>query len=108
MAARGRRSKEGRYRMNSIEDLVARFSRIATADGSHWSVNTLVPDRLHLSRGESGGFAVFLEGAVDTFGTVPSRVGTEHSDSVVAMPSGRTISALRLGSDDPIHGNRVI
>jgi len=94
--------------MKSIEELVALFGGIPTADGQRWTVETLVPGRLHLSRGDGGEFAIFMEGAAETFGEIPPRVGVAHSDSVIALPSGRAIAALRIASQDPIHGNRVI
>lgn len=94
--------------MKSIEDLIAIFGGIPTADGNRWTVETLTPGRLHLSRGESGGFALFLEGVTETFGNIPPWAGVAHSDSVIALPTGHAIAALKIGSQDPIHGNRVI
>lgn len=94
--------------MKSIEELVALFAGIPTADGHRWTVETLVPGRLHLSRGERGEFAVFLEGLAETFGQIPPWVGLMHSDSVIALPGGQAIAALRIASQDPLHGNRVI
>src|SRR5262245_41719579 len=94
--------------MRSIEELVALFGDIPTADGQRWTVEALVPGRLHLSRGEGGEFAVFLEGGADTFGHIPPWIGLAHSDSVIALPGEHTIAALRIASQDPIHGNRVI
>jgi hypothetical protein len=94
--------------MKPIEELVALFAGIPTADGHRWTVETLVPGRLHLSRGERGEFAVFLEGAEETFGLIPPWIGLTHSDSVIALPGGHAIAALRIASQDPMHGNRVI
>ncbi|HEY1267321.1 MAG TPA: PD-(D/E)XK motif protein [Candidatus Binatia bacterium] len=94
--------------MKSIEELVALFAGIPTADGHRWSVEALVPNRLYLSRGEGGEFAVFLEGSTETFGIIPPWVGITHSGSVTVLPDARTIAALRIASQDSLHGNRVI
>lgn len=94
--------------MRSIEELVALFAGIPTAGGNRWTVEALVPGRLHLSRGEKGEYAVFLEGSAETFGRIPAWTGVMHSDSVVALPGGHVIAAVRIVSKNPIHGNRVI
>lgn len=94
--------------MRSIEELVTLFGGIPTADGQCWTVEALMPGRLHLSRGERGEFAVFVEGAAKTFGQLPPWRGLAHSGSVIALPGGQTIAALRIASQDPIHGNRVL
>src|ERR1041385_6736755 len=94
--------------MKSIEELVALFGGIPTANGYRWTVEDLVPGRLHLSRGERGEFAVFMEGPAETFGPIPPWIGLAHSESVIALPAGEAIAALRIASQDPIFGNRAI
>ena len=84
------------------------FNSLPPAEGSRWTIETVVPGRLHLSRGPVGEFALFLEGSVETFGELPRLPGVSHSDSVIALPGGQTIAALRIASRDQLYGNRVI
>jgi hypothetical protein len=93
--------------VNSLEDLVALFAKIPPADGDRWVVETLVPGRLRLSRGTRGEFAVFLQGTLESFGAIPAWAGLAHSASVRLLPGGEILAALRIVSQDHIHGNRV-
>jgi len=68
----------------------------------------LVEERLHLSRGSAGQFAIFLEGPRESFGKLPPLDGLEHADSITALPSSRQFAALRILSSDVVHGNRVL
>jgi hypothetical protein len=94
--------------MRSIESLVELFGQIPPADGDRWSVESVVSTRLHVSRGPTGAFALFVEGELQSFGELPAWAGVEHSSRITVLPSGRAISAVRIGSRDPIHGNRAI
>lgn len=94
--------------MTSIEDLVSLFAGVPVADGNRWVVTTIVPRRLHLSRDAGGEFAIFLEGSSESFGAIPPWAGVAHSSAVLALPGEHFIAALRIVSQDPTYGNRVI
>jgi hypothetical protein len=94
--------------MNSLESIVGWLEGLPLAIGDNWSIHTLVPDRLHLSRAGSGGYAIFIEGPQDSFGSLPPYHGIEYSDSILAFPSRRELRALKLQSADERIGNRVI
>lgn len=109
MAARSSAGLSRRgYEMPSLEEIASLLQAIPPAHAENWTVQTLTPGRLHLSRGPAGEYAVFIEGAGEDFGTLPPYKGLAHSPSVTAVPSGRAISALRLTSEDDHIGNRVI
>jgi hypothetical protein len=91
-----------------IESLVGLFDSIAPARGDHWNIKTLVPERLHLTKSDEGLFAVFVEGAKESFGSLPSQLAVEYSDSVIALPERRRVSAMRINAGNEPHANRVI
>jgi hypothetical protein len=84
------------------------FSTVPFANDRRWSLATLVPGRLHLSRGETGEFAIFLEGERESFGPIPANDGVQHTSELVALPDGERVSALFLRSTDISHGDSVL
>lgn len=94
--------------MKEIQEIVDTFHALAPASGNRWNIHTVVPNRLHISRGPSGEYAVFVEGDRASFATLPAYTGLEHSSAVVGNPTGRKFAALRLASDDELIGNRVM
>jgi hypothetical protein len=94
--------------MVALETIAASMESLPPARGDTWSVHTVVANRLHLTRGARGEYALFLEGSPSSFGTLPPYEGIAHSSSVVALPTGRVLEALRLQSVDDQAGNRVI
>jgi hypothetical protein len=94
--------------MIALESIASSIESLPPAQGDAWSVHTVVPNRLHLTRGPRGEYALFLEGASSSFGTLPPHEGIAYSSSVTALPTGRTLEALRLQSVDDQSGNRVI
>jgi hypothetical protein len=94
--------------MDPIEQLRSAFSTVPFASDRRWSLVTLVPGRLHLSRGEIGEFAIFLEGERESFGPIPSNDGVQHTSDLVALPDGERVSALFLRSTDVSHGDSVL
>lgn len=91
-----------------IEDIVASFETLTPATAGRWNVISVIPERLHISRADDGQYAVFIEGAKESFGKLPSTRGIEHSQEVTALPSSRRFSALRLTCQNEFHGNRVL
>jgi hypothetical protein len=79
----------------NIEDLVQSFQEILPQEDC-WPVVTLIPGRLHLSKSSEDQPAIFLEGDRASFGVIPAYEILQHSDEIVAMPSGERISALRV------------
>ncbi|MDE1820881.1 MAG: PD-(D/E)XK motif protein [Euryarchaeota archaeon] len=94
--------------MSSVEAIVDELEALPPSSNDNWSIRTLVPSRLHLSRGMNGEYALFLEGAADAFGKLPPFHGVEYSPTITAVPTGRVFGALRLQSSDERIGNRVI
>lgn len=94
--------------MKTIEDLVELFESIPAVGDDRWTVETVIVERMHLSRGVQGQFVIFVEGDQDTFGVMPNWGGLEHSERIVALPGGRILAAMKIRSQDPVHGNRVI
>ena len=94
--------------MKSIEEISATFDALEPSDGYRWQVAALVEGRLYLSRGSGGEYALFLEGARESFGSLPPLAGIDHSPNVIALPGDRQFPALRVASSDPVHGNRVM
>jgi hypothetical protein len=92
----------------TLEGIANALHSLTPAQGETWNVQTLVPSRLHLTRGPNGEYAVFIEGDLGSFGPLPPYGGLGHSDSIVGVPTGRTFPALRLQSADELVGNRVI
>jgi hypothetical protein len=101
------RSTQDNSRLASIEDIAHTFEQLPPAAGEKWTVETLVPGRLHLSRGEKGDFAILIEGGMPSFGPLPSWRGITHSNDVVSVPGEKRLSVLRLSSPDLIYGNRI-
>jgi hypothetical protein len=102
------RSTQGSVRLASIEDIARTFEQLGPAVGEKWMVETLVSDRLHLSRGQQGEFVILLEGPLSSFGALPSWRGLAYSDDVVSIPGDKRLSVLRLGSPDVTYGNRIV
>lgn len=94
--------------MDPIEQLRSTFSTVPFASDRRWSLATLVPHRLHLSRGETGEFAIFLEGDRESFGPIPATDGVQHTSDLVALPEGECVSALFFRSTDVSHGDSVL
>jgi len=94
--------------VKSIEEISATFEALEPSDGYRWQVAALVQGRLYLSRGSAGEYALFLEGARESFGSLPPLAGIDHSPNVIALPGDRQFPALRVASSDPVHGNRVM
>lgn len=94
--------------MMSIEEIAEAIEALPSAIGDAWTIHSLVPDRIHLSRGQGGEYSIFIEGPLESFGTLPPFKGLAHSACVTAVPSRRVISALRLQSSDDHFGNRVM
>jgi hypothetical protein len=94
--------------MWTIEEIAHAFEALEPATGDRWNVETLVPGRLHISRGATGQYTVFLEGSLDSFGSLPPVGGLEHSTAVTALPSSREFAVLRISCRDQLHGDRVL
>ena len=52
--------------MSGIEEILEKIERLEPAVGDRWYVETVVPGRLHLSRGTSGEATIFIEGQADS------------------------------------------
>jgi hypothetical protein len=102
------RSTQADFRLTSIESISQLFEQLPLAQTDRWTVETLVPDRLHLSRSERGEFVVMIEGELDSFGSLPSLRGISHSSEVISLPGAKRLSVLRVSSPDVVYGNRII
>lgn len=91
-----------------IEKIVELFERIVPARENHWNVETVVPSRVHLTKSDDGLFAIFIEGAKESFGPMPALSAIQHSDAVVALPDRRRVSAMRITAGIQPHANRVL
>jgi hypothetical protein len=94
--------------MLDIENIVCEFNKLSPAHGLNWNVSSLIKDRIHISRGENGDFTVFIEGELKSFGKLPQLRGIMHNNQVMALPSGRNISALKISMVDVLIGNRAM
>lgn len=94
--------------MHTIENLVELFESLAPASGNRWAVRELFEERLFITRDASGRHSIFLVGDKDSFGRVPRFGGVSYSERVTVMPSGVTLSALRLTTGSLNVGNRVM
>lgn len=94
--------------MTSIEDIVERLGALPLGTVSRRQVDTLVAERVHLSRGPAGEFSLFMEGALNTFGPLPHYEGISHDDDVVSLPGERRLSVLTINSPDTGSSNRLM
>jgi|GEM_PF-3279154 len=92
----------------SIDTIVEAYRNLPPASGRCWQAHALIPDRLYLSRGERGEHALFLTGERASFGVLPPLPGVDHASDLVALPEGVPLAALRLISQDPLNGGRVM
>jgi hypothetical protein len=92
----------------TIEGIANEFEALDRAVEDRWNVATLVPERLHISRDAAGHYTAFLEGSLESFGSLPPIGGLEHSTTVTALPVSRSFSALRMSCRDELHGDRVL
>lgn len=99
---------QGHSGLIAIEEVIRRCEALPLAEANTWYTETLIDDRIHLSRGSQGEFVVLIEGDLTSFGTLPLWQGIDHSDSVVSLPSNKHLSVLRISSPDVVHGNRII
>jgi hypothetical protein len=94
--------------MATIEELRGMFDSIPPAKDRRWSLLSVVPERLHLSKGELGEFSLFLEGERDSFGVLPAFNGVSHATDLTALPHGESVAALHIRSADQIHGDSAL
>lgn len=94
--------------MSTIEDLALSYSAIPAASGGRWSVTPLVKDRIFLSRDETGRYAIFIAGELESFGSLPKITAIQHSNHVIPVPGEIPFPALRLTSASLAHGDRIM
>ncbi len=94
--------------MDNINNILEEIERLPLARGAQWTISSVVPGRIHISRGPTSENALFIEGSRESFGRIPAFSGIEHSSNVLALPEGRRLAALRLVSADPTHGGLKI
>lgn len=94
--------------MSTIEEIAQAFEALDRAIDDRWNVATLVPERLHIGKDADGRYTAFLEGSLESFGSLPPIGGLEHSTSVTALPTSRSFEALRMSCRDSLHGDRVL
>lgn len=92
----------------NIEDIAQIFEAIPPPTGDSWTVQEVATGRLFLGKAEGNRAAVFVEGERSSFGELPASPEIQHSDRVIAVPSGRTLQALRITSSDDTNGFRII
>jgi len=94
--------------MQSIQEIEQAFQGLDRAIASRWRLQTLVPERLHLSQDHTGQWTIFLEGNADTFGRLPLLNGLEHRADAQDATSGRVFGALRISGPGGDNGNAAI
>jgi len=92
----------------NIEQIIEKFGTVAPAQGQRWNVEEIVPLRLHLTRSEDGHFGIFLEGNLQSFGTLPPFAELQHSDDVRDLTTDRRFSALKIRCGRELNSSRIL
>ena len=91
-----------------LEQLVKSLEGIPPARSGMHKPSVLVDGRLYLSKSEAGFAALILEGAKESFGSLPLIGAIQFSDDVTALPSERRLKALQIVAGEGDVGNRII
>lgn len=92
----------------SIDQIQAKFEALSPAQGEHWKLDSIFPERFHLSLDPNRNFTLFIEGSRESFGRIPILAGVEYRSDAQDLQSGRTFGALRISGPKASFASRAI